>query len=959
MTFRDDIDQSREGLLKSFDEDQKASGRKSFDGLSDKSDIDATDYLNSNPSSAAVNAYQKTDELKALRTTTNRRSKWLSTILIVGIVFWSFLAGGGFWVYKQTPSTGQSPPWYPTPLGGTVPEWSESYKKAAALVKKMTLPELVNITTGTGWQMGLAVGNTAPALSAGFPGLALQDGPLGLRFADNATAFPAGITVGATFNRELMYKRGKAHGQEARLKGVQVLLGPCVGPLGKLPAGGRNWEGFGSDPYLQGIAAAETIKGIQEEGVMATIKHFVGNEQEHFRQSFEWGLPNAMSSNIDDRTLHELYGWPFADSVKAGVASVMCSYQMLNNSYACGNSKLLNGILKDELGFQGFVQSDWLAQRSGVASALAGLDMTMPGDGLRWADGKSLWGPELTKAVLNGSLPISRLHDMATRIVASWYQLGQDDESKFDGKGPNFSSWTDDAEGYINVGSPDDKDKKVVNKFIDVQGKGDEAHSIVARQVATEGTVLLKNEDNVLPLSRNGWPSGESRELAYRIGIFGEDAGEGDGPNACKDRACNQGTLGSGWGSGAVEFPYLVSPVSALKKSFNTEHVYITEFATNSPPFKKAPEILKDQDICIVFANADAGEGFATYQGIRGDRNDLNLQKGGDKLIKDVAEGCGGGKGNTIVVLHSVGPVLVEPWINLPRVKAVLMANLPGQESGNAIADIIVGNVNPSGKLPYTIGKSLEDYGPGAQILYYPNDVVPQQNYTEGLYIDYRHFDKYEVEPSFEFGFGLSYTTFDYSNLKIDSVLPKSRYPAPRPVAEISPPKYDETLPDPKEAVFPAGFKKLSKFVYPYINNVSEIKQGKYPYPEGYEIEQPLSQAGGGQGGNPDLWNTYATVSIDLKNTGKVLGKEVAQLYIEYGDIAGDFAKIDFPVRVLRGFEKIELEEGESKVVKFNLTRRDLSYWDVVEQNWVMPTEGTFTVRVGSSSRDLRVTGSL
>jgi beta-glucosidase len=152
----------------------------------------------------------------------------------------------------------------------------------------------------------------------------------------------------------LMYLRGKAHGKEARLKGINVLLGPCVGPLGRMPAAGRNWEGFGADPYLQGIAAAQTIKGIQEEGVMATIKHFIGNEQEHFRQSWEWGLPNAMSSNIDDRTLHEMYGWPFADAIRAGVASVMCSYQMVNNSYSCGNSKLLNGILKDELGFQGF-----------------------------------------------------------------------------------------------------------------------------------------------------------------------------------------------------------------------------------------------------------------------------------------------------------------------------------------------------------------------------------------------------------------------------------------------------------------------------------------------------------------------------------------------------------------------------------------------------------------------------
>ncbi len=140
---------------------------------------------------------------------------------------------------------------------------------------------------------------------------------------------------------------------------------------------------------------------------MATIKHFVANEQEHFRQPWEWGLPHAVSSNIDDRTLHELYAWPFGDAVKAGVASVMCSYNMVNNSYACGNSKLLNGILKDELGFQGFVMSDWLAQRSGVSTALAGLDMTMPGDGLRWQDGHSLWGPQLTRAVLNGSVPVS------------------------------------------------------------------------------------------------------------------------------------------------------------------------------------------------------------------------------------------------------------------------------------------------------------------------------------------------------------------------------------------------------------------------------------------------------------------------------------------------------------------------------------------------------------------------
>lgn len=282
-----------------------------------------------------------------------------------------------------------------------------------------------------------------PADIVRFPSLCLQDGPLGLRFADNISAFPAGITTGATWNRDLFRERGRALGQESRLKGVNVILGPSMGAIGMNPAGGRNWEGFGSDPVLQGVAAAETIRGIQQNGVMATAKHYVMNEQEHFRQPFEWGIPTAISSNIDDRALHEVFVWPFAESIRADVASVMCSYQRVNNSHACENSKILNGILKDELGFQGFVQSDWLAQRSGVGSALSGLDMSMPGDGLRWTDGESLWGSQLTRAVLNSSVPMERLNDMVTRIVAAWYHLKQDtwERPPPEGEGgPNFSS---------------------------------------------------------------------------------------------------------------------------------------------------------------------------------------------------------------------------------------------------------------------------------------------------------------------------------------------------------------------------------------------------------------------------------------------------------------------------------------------------------------------------------------
>jgi beta-glucosidase len=822
--------------------------------------------------------------------------------------------------------------------------------------------------------MGLSVGNTGPAVNVGFPGLALQDGPLGIRSSDHATAFPAGITVGATWNKELMYQRGRAHGLEARLKGVNVLLGPCVGPLGRMPAGGRNWEGFGADPYLQGVAAAETIKGIQSEGIIATIKHYIGNEQEHYRQAYEWALSNALSSNIGDRTLHELYLWPFADAVKAGVASVMCSYQMTNNSYSCGNSKLLNGILKDELGFQGFVQSDWLAQRSGVGTALAGLDMSMPGDGLSWQDGRSLWGPELTRSVLNGTVPLSRLNDMVTRIVAAWYQLGQDNESLFDRKGPNFSSWTNDELGHIYNGSPDDTELVVVNHYVDVQGTGEDAHSIIARKVAAEGTILLKNDENILPLSRDGWPSfakaAKQLGMKYRVGIFGEDAGEGKGPNFCTDRGCNQGTLGSGWGSGAVEFPYLISPIAALKKAFNPEKVHVTDFPRNDPPFRTEPSILKDQDICLVFANADSGEGFLTADSIRGDRNDLYLQKGTDQLIAEVATGCGDGNGKTIVVIHSVGPVILENWFNITGVKAIVLANLPGQESGNALVDVLFGDVNPSGKLPYTIGKSLDDYGEGAKVIYYPNAPIPQQNFSEGLYIDYRFFDKYGIEPRYEFGYGLSYTTFEYSLMASTPLKPKSLLPSARPEADLSPPKYSDQIPDPSTALLPSGFRKLKKFIYPYLDS-SDVKKGHFQYPDGYDTVQSPSQAGGGEGGNPSLYDIHVNVSVDVTNTGPFDGAEVVQLYISYPGSPPlqpavlpqvepwkfDTDMTDFPVKVLRGFEKVFLKQGETKKVEFSLTRRDLSYWDVTRQNWVMPTGGAYTIRVGSSSRDLRLKG--
>ncbi|KAL2212862.1 glycoside hydrolase family 3 protein [Sarocladium strictum] len=937
------MDPSSEGLLKH--------GRPSLDSRSSLSDLDAIDYLDGGKGdirSSKEFAKDKADQDAQWAASKPRRRRCFWISIAVGAIVLLLASAGGFgWKkIKTAPPDGLSPPWYPSPKGGSVRQWADSYKKAASMVANMTLPEKVNITTGTGWSMGLAVGNTGPATNVGFPGLALQDGPLGIRFADRATAFPAGITVGATWNRRLMYERGKAHALESRMKGINILLAPCVGPLGRLPAGGRNWEGFGPDPYLQGVAGFETIKGIQDQGVMATIKHFVGNEQEHFRQAWEWGTPQAISSNIDDRTMHELYAWPFADAVKAGVASVMCSYQMVNSSYACGNSKLLNGILKDEMGFQGFVMSDWLAQRSGIASALAGLDMTMPGDGIAWMDGESLWGPQLTKGVLNGSMPLDRLNDMVVRVVAAWYQLGQDNEELFDRKGPNFSSWTNDKMGFTAPASGSPQEKVVVNQFVEAQGN----HSELARQVAAEGTVLLKN-NGILPIQRDGEAvSGfltAPADRKLRIGIFGEDAGPGKGPNECPDRGCNQGTLGSGWGSGAVEFPHLVTPVDALKRAFDAEKVDITESLVND--VKKLGGKPDKNDLCLVFANSDGGEGFIAWGDVKGDRNDLFLQKGGDDLILHVAETCGGGKGHTVVVLHAVGPVVVEKWIDHPGIGAVIMANLPGQESGDALVDILFGDVNPSGRLPYTMGKSLDDYGPDAKVMYMPNGLMPTQDFKEGLYIDYRYFDKYELEPRFEFGFGLSYTTFEFKKIALKEVKPKSALPAKRPKAGAQPPEFENVIPDVKEALMPGDIRPLDMYIYPYLRPQDEVKQGDYPYPDGYDEPAQLSDAGGDEGGSPDLWETYVTVSFEVKNTGNRDGQVVPQLYLSYPD-SDD---VDFPVKVLRGFEKVHLKKGESKKVKMDITRRDLSYWNVDKQNWEMVTDGKYTFAVGQSSRDL------
>ena len=267
---------------------------------------------------------------------------------------------------------------------------------------------------------------------------------------------------------------------------------------------------------------------------MAVGKHYIGNEQEHFRQvpeSIGFGLGNITypgSSNIDDQTLHELYLWPFADAVRAGMVAVMCSYNRINNSDGCQNSHLINHVLKGELGFQGYVLSDWQAQHSGVSSTLAGLDVSMPGD-VVFDSGTSYNGPNLTIAVLNGTVPQWRLDDMVVRILSSWYYVGGDQTRKE----INFNSWTLDTFGSVHAYAGPEYGYGQVNEHVDVRGE----HSRVIRQIGAASTILLKNVNGTLPLT--------AKEKL--TAVFGEDAGPNPwGPNGCADRGCYQGTNAMG-----------------------------------------------------------------------------------------------------------------------------------------------------------------------------------------------------------------------------------------------------------------------------------------------------------------------------------------------------------------------------------------------------------------------------
>ncbi|OAA54584.1 glycoside hydrolase family 3 protein [Niveomyces insectorum RCEF 264] len=851
-------------------------------------------------------------------------------------------------VEAQAPADAPSLSLFPSPWAQSAADgWEAAYAQARAFVSNLTLVEKVNLTTGTGWEFDRCVGNTGSIPRLGFRSLCLEDGTVAVRYTDHNSVFPAGVNAAATFSRDLMRRRGLAMGAEFRGKGIDVQLGPVAGPLGRVPAGGRNWEGFSPDPYLTGVSIAETVQGIQTSGVIACAKHYILNEQEHFR--------NNVDVQIDDRTMHEVYLWPFADAVRAGVGSLMCSYNKINGNYSCENPWTINYLLKNELNFQGFVMSDWGAQHSTVDTALAGLDLAMPGDGGAWGNVYgAFWGGTLTEAVLNGTIPAWRVDDMAVRIMAAVYKMNQGRlESRPE---PNFSAW---VRPNVTVGPlyfRANQSIQPVNLHVNVQAD----HAVLIREMGAKSAVLLKNT----ALPGNGGAAMGPAALPLvpgkirRIAVIGDDAQDPThGLNACDDNKCYGGTLATGYGSGPGYFPYLVAPATALRARAATHNATTVE-APDSWNLTAAQDAARGADVALVFANADSGEGYITIDGNTGDRNNLTLWGNGDALVAAVAAV----NNNTVVVLHTVGPVLLEAMEAHPNITAILWAGLPGQESGNALTDVLYGDVAPQGRSPFTWGRNVSDYG--AQLMYTsPTPFRPSQNFSEGVYIDYRYFQHAHTAAVYPFGHGLTYTRFDFGNLTVQAVKPVVGVHRNATVAKTSTgpaPRYGSVNTSVAANEAPPGFHRIHPYIYPWIvrnnslaTNVSSSATPSIPVstdPRTNGSTQPILPAGGAPGGHPGLYETMYKIAFDIQNIGKVAANAVPQLYVQLGG--------DNPWGVLRGFDSISVQPNGHVHVEMNLTRRDISNWDSASQNWVV-TNYTKYVFVGRSVSDIALNATL
>ena len=687
------------------------------------------------------------------------------------------------------------------------------------LVSQMTLEEKIGMLHGN------SMFSTGAVERLGIPELKMADGPLGVREEisrdnwapagltnDFATYYPAGGGLAATWNADMAYTFGNSLGQEMRAREKDMLLSPAINIV-RTPLGGRTYEYMSEDPFLNKKIAVPIVVGLQDNDVMACVKHFAANNQETNR--------DFVDVQIDERTLREIYLPAFEATVKEGHAySVMGAYNKFRGEYLCENDYMLNKILRDEWGFKGIVVSDWAAVHSTVKSLKSGLDIEM---GTPKPFNEFFLADKLVAAAKAGEVSEAEIDIHVKRILRTLFQ--------------------------VKAMGPDSKNR--------VKGSiSTEAHYQDAYKIAAEAIVLLKNENNALPLKLDGVKS---------IAVIGN--------NATKKNA-----LG-GFGAG-VKTKREITPLEGLKNrlpssiKINYAEGYLERYdeknkgklgdiTLNGPvtvdqldPAKvqEAVEAAKKSDVAIIFAGSNRD-----YETEASDRRTLKLPFGQEELIQKVLAV----NPRTIVVMIAGAPFDIDAVSK--KSKALVWSWFNGSEGGNALADVILGKVNPSGKLPWTMPKKIMD-SPAHATNSFPGG--KEVKYAEGILVGYRWFDTKNIAPLYPFGYGLSYTTFAFENAKAD----KSSY---------------------------------------------------------------------GE-------NDVVTVSVDVKNTGKVDGKEVVQLYASKSD-----SKVSRAAKELKGFKKVLVKSGNSETVTIKLAVKELAYYDVASKKWVVEA-GKYTLKVGNSSRDIK-----
>lgn len=690
-------------------------------------------------------------------------------------------------------------------------------EKAEMILAEMTYDEKVSFINGSDWKV------QGEVKRLGLPAVSMQDSTMGVAF--HGTSFPSTLIVASSWDRTAMAAMAEAVAKEGKARGERVILGPGVN-IYRMPNCGRNFEYMGEDPYLTSEMTTAYVKALQKQNVVACVKHFLANNQDFDR--------HGTSSDIDERTMREIYLAPFEAAVKAGVGSVMTGYNPVNGFPMSENKYLITDILKNEWGFKGFVVSDWLSVYSTEGPFISGLDLEMP-DGSPYFDSKRI-------AALNLPDKERLLNDKVFRILRTHIQFGLYD-------GPQADSTLE---------------------------KNPKEHDELARKLAEEGIILLKNQDNILPVSQTD---------PRRIVLVGANSFN---LNTTTVGAC---TVFSGR-------PGRLMTVNALAgfKPYRDKETKIKQCSVSDTVS------IKNADVVIYFAGLWVfGEGESNDRAWEMSRRN---QKEIHKLAKL--------NPNLVVVSNYGGGVETESWIN--EVKGFIQLGFAGKWADAALARIVFGDVNPSGKLPYTMVKNWEDFGPVAaqkenpdKLVIWPRsteyrmvsplgtgrfkvfggdpkmlkstafdrfeyspdvyDKMDRMVYAEGRYLGYRYLDKVNRPAQFPFGFGLSYTKFEIGNLT--------------------------------------------------------VSRKSFDAAQGTDI------------------------TVSVKNVGDRAGSEVVQVYVH-----DPVSSLDRVYKELKGFEKVFLNPGETKTVTLSLSEESFRYYNDVRKEWVTEP-GQFEILVGNSSENL------